>query len=93
MWTLELHLNERQCDHLGLPTGTVAYLRAFDVDAYDGLGEAEITLALHQALRWRTPREALDAWQKQSTVRPYRGDGKPNKPLSAYTVSPIEVTR
>jgi hypothetical protein len=30
---------------------------------------------------------AMEVWTRQSRVRPLRPDGKPNRPLTAYTIS------
>jgi len=31
------------------------------------------------------------AWMTQSTSKPLRPDGKPNRPLTAYSVAAVEV--
>jgi hypothetical protein len=30
---------------------------------------------------------AVACWKRQSTVRPLRPDGKPNRPLTAFTIT------
>jgi hypothetical protein len=35
--------------------------------------------------------EALEHWRRQSVVYPLRPDGKPNRPLTAYTVEVTHV--
>lgn len=62
------------------------YLLALDVDARDGRGQADWTADLASALKFETPREAMDTWRRQSNAAPLRDDGKPNRPLSAFTV-------
>ena len=90
-WTMEIHLNARQCDDLDAPHGSIAYLKSYDVDAYAGIGTAELTWDIDQALLWDSPGELLETWRTRSSVRPTRGDGRPNRPLTSYTISPIQV--
>src|ERR671922_286132 len=63
------------------------WLKSFDPDAYDGLGLVEWTHDIDQAIKFKDPIEAKDYFAQQSTVRPLRADGKPNRPLTAYTVT------
>jgi hypothetical protein len=62
------------------------YLLRFDVDAHDGRGEIETTPDIALAMRFPSPRAALEAWKTVSHVRPTRPDGKTNRPLTAFTV-------
>ena len=92
--TLLLWLSRDQCADLDLPTGSVGYLEWYDLDAgINGWGgAAKITLNPALAIRWPTRADALLAWGEQSTkhpVRPY--DGRPNKPLSAYSAEVIDI--
>lgn len=64
------------------------WLASYDVDAHDGLGEAIGTADPGEALRFPDVRAVLEAWKEQSTVEPLRLDGKPNRPLSAFTIQP-----
>lgn len=57
-----------------------------DVDAYDGLGFAELTADVTKAKTFPNAAAAMAYWRRQSTVRPLRADGKPNRPLTAYTM-------
>jgi len=90
-WTLQLFLNAVQASNVDLPTGSIAYLKAYDIDAFGGIGMAELTTNVEDAITWDSPGEAIEAWRARSTVRPTRGDGKPNRPLTSYTASPIRV--
>jgi hypothetical protein len=38
------------------------------------------------AMAFDDVKTALEYWQRQSTVVPRRTDGRPNRPLTAYTV-------
>lgn len=63
------------------------WLETFDVDAHDGRGECTWTSKPERAYAFATPAEAVSAWTSQSLVRPVREDGKPNRPLTCFTVS------
>lgn len=63
------------------------YLREFDPDAHDGRGEAVWTDDISLAKKFDSVGSAMAAWKQQSAVRPVRPDGKPNRPLTAFTVS------
>lgn len=67
------------------------YLQSFDPDAHDGRGDAELTDDLAAAMRFENAVEAMRLWQTQSTVQPTRLDGKPNKPLTAFTIEVKQV--
>ena len=62
-----------------------AYLVAYDPDRHDGRGGVDFG-PLDRALRFDDAAAALVCYQQQSTVRPFRIDGKPNRPLTAHTV-------
>jgi hypothetical protein len=68
------------------------YLEAYDVDAFGGRGHSALTTDPAKALTWASPSDVVEAWREQSTVRPQRPDGKPNRPLTAYTMSPELVS-
>lgn len=62
------------------------YLKSFNANSYHGLGAAGLTPNLDEALKFDTMANALNFWKTQSTLKPLRPDGKPNRPLTAYTV-------
>lgn len=66
-----------------------AYVKAFDVEAYDGRGHVETTADPEEAMKWDTAKDAMHAWNTQSKIKPLREDGRPNKPLTAMTVEII----
>jgi hypothetical protein len=68
------------------------YLASFDPDAHDGRGSVSTTADQRFALIFHSNRAAFDWWTMQSTVRPFRADGQPNRPLTAYTVEFVKVT-
>lgn len=76
------------------------YLKTFDPDyvpdnaawKLTGItGRATFTADVSEAMRFDTLEDAMRCWQQQSTRQPLRGDGRPNKPLTAYTISFREV--
>ena len=68
-----------------MPAGR--YLCAYDPEAVGGLGSIKTTGKEAEALRFPTLQEALETWKRSSRTRPWRSDGKPNRPLTAYTVT------
>jgi hypothetical protein len=78
-------------DALGGDAGGDAgqYLKAYDPAAEDGRGLLVTTTDPAEAKRYSAA-EALAEWKRVSRVRPRRPDGKPNRPLSAFT---IEIVR
>lgn len=63
------------------------WVRSCDVDADGGRGRLEITSDPALALRFPDFVAAWDYWRRQSTVEPLRFDGKPNRPLTALSIS------
>lgn len=70
---------------------TGMYLRSIDVDAFDGRGDALFTPDKDRAMRFADLAEAFECWKRQSKVRPLRADGKPNRPLSAFSITFVTV--
>lgn len=67
------------------------YLKSYDIEAHNGRGSAELTEHIKDALRFPDTKAALDAWKTQSKTMPLREDGKPNRPLTAFTVELVSV--
>lgn len=75
-------------------TGTIthgAYLEWSDPDAHFGRGDDRWTFDIAKAKRFANFTEAMDCWKAQSTVRPLRPDGRPNRPLTAFSVEPLRI--
>jgi hypothetical protein len=66
---------------------TGEYLRRFDPEYADGRGAAWWTDDPAKAMRFADVGVALETWKTQSTVKPLREDGKPNRPLTAHTIT------
>lgn len=73
------------------PLMTGCYIQSFDHDADDGRGSCVGTRDVRRALRFESPARALEFIRRQSTVRPLREDGQPNRPLTATNNAVIEV--
>lgn len=67
------------------------YVRTFDPDYGGGLGRVWTTEKIEDAILYKTFAEAAEAWKAQSKVRPLRPDGKPNRPMTAFTVEIFRV--
>jgi hypothetical protein len=65
-----------------------SFIREFipDTDAW-GRGTLLVTDNQNEALTFASTGEAWEYWKQQSKRVPTRPDGKPNRPLTAYTVS------
>jgi len=59
------------------------YLAAYDVHT----GESLWTTDTNAALSCPTMRDALELWQSVLPSDPVRSDGKPNRPLTAFSIS------
>ena len=67
------------------------WVTEYDPNAHGGLGASDTSPDPTKALRFPTAREAFAFWRQESTVRPLRDDGLPNRPLTALTVSIEEI--
>lgn len=67
------------------------YLEHFDPDASAGRGNVLWTYKVEKALKFKDISHALDFWRTPSKVMPTRPDGKPNRPLTAFSVEIVPV--
>lgn len=67
-----------------IPEG--AYVSEFDPDTLDGRGHVGWTTDPAKAMRFADIGAAMTAWRMPSTTHPLRDDGKPNRPMTAFTV-------
>lgn len=71
----------------GTPTGFEdTFLLNANPDGDEGRGTLSVTRRIERAKHFETQAEALACWKAQSTTHPLRPDGKPNRPLTAFTV-------
>ncbi len=71
---------------------TGEWLKAYDPDGGDqGIayptGIAEWTRDPSKAILFASAAEAFELWRRTSRRTPRRPDGRPNRPLSAFTIS------
>ena len=62
------------------------YYIASYADTPNGRGDIKFSVSKDDALKFATPREALEYWRRISRTVPIRPDGKPNRPLTAFTI-------
>ena len=68
------------------------YLVGYE-DAGDHVGLVATTAEISDAKLFANLTEAVEFWKQQSVLCPIRPDGKPNRPLTAFTIEVIPVDR
>ena len=63
------------------------YVKTYDPDAFSGYGDMTATNSLDEAKKFPDAGAAMEFYRQVSAVRPVRNDGRPNRPLTAFTVS------
>lgn len=63
------------------------YLEWSDPDARGGWGDSRWTDDPAKAKTFGSFMEASACWRERSSKRPVRPDGKPNRPLTAYSIT------
>lgn len=81
----------RNCGSLMDRSRMGALLKSFDADAMEGYGLVEWTDDVAEARRFQSFTAAMDCWRQDSTVRPLRDDGEPNRPLTAFTIEIVPL--
>lgn len=67
------------------------YLAAFDPDGMDGAGVATWSRDAARAMTFDSVEAASSTYRMVSVVKPFRDDGRPNRPLTAYTVELVQL--
>jgi hypothetical protein len=94
MWVMNIVVLESPIDEAGHITDilqgriTTRYLRAFYPDRHGGRGEIFFTDDPAEARKFDSFTAVMECWKTQSKVRPLRLDGRPNRPLTAFTIQP-----
>lgn len=70
--------------------GDVGYLKSYDPEAGDGRGAAVFTDLISEAMSFPSADAGWELWRSSPASRPLRPDGRPNRPLTAFT---IEIQR
>jgi hypothetical protein len=68
-----------------------SWLKKFDPNAHNGRGAIWMTKDRAEAKRFDSFAAVMECWKTQSTLVPVRPDGKPNRPLTAFTIQPVEA--
>jgi hypothetical protein len=68
------------------------FVISLDADARKGRGTIKTTPDMAKAARFKSTEAAVAYWKTQSQTTPFRCDGRPNRPLTAYTVSVLPYT-
>ena len=63
------------------------YVSRYNPDAHDGLGQVWTVADPRDAKQFATPQEAYLFLKQTSSVKPKREDGRPNRPITAFTVT------
>lgn len=61
------------------------WLKSFNVDAHHGRGEVKLSPHRAQAMKFKDVESAYRAYMTIPLANPIRDDGKPNRPLTAFT--------
>jgi hypothetical protein len=81
---------------MGLPpehwVGPV-YVKSYDPDAFDGRGDAMFTTEKQEAATFGTRADAMKFWLQVPASRPKRRDGRPNRPLTAFTIEIVDFDK
>jgi len=63
------------------------YVSRYDPDAHGGMGQVWTVSDPKEAIQFASHAEIIEFYKQASRVKPVRDDGKPNRPLTAFTVS------
>lgn len=63
------------------------FLKEYDPEGHDGLGHVEATPNIEEAMIFADSKAAFACYRAVPASRPIRDDGKPNRPLTAFTVT------
>lgn len=67
------------------------YLEWSDPDAKGGRGDEGWTTDVNKAKKFPSFHAAMACWTAQSKKVPFRPDGRPNKPLTAFSVTVEQI--
>jgi hypothetical protein len=67
------------------------WLQAYDPEFADGIGKAVETTDPAKARTFPSFEAVMETWKTRSKTRPTRDDGRPNRPLTAYTIQPEKI--
>lgn len=67
------------------------YVQSMDFEAMEGFGHLTVTKDIRKALHFAKVVEAMEFMHTVPKCHPKRPDGKPNRPMTAFTVGIIPV--
>lgn len=67
------------------------FVKEFDPEFAGGMGYVVTTNYIDDAKFFEAADAAWRFWRQPSETRPLRADGKPNRPLTAYSVNILKV--
>jgi len=67
------------------------YLEWSDPDGRGGMGDERWTDDVTKAKTFPTFADAMECWKAESSIRPVRPDGRPNRPLTAFSITVEKV--
>jgi hypothetical protein len=66
------------------------WVKSYTPDGFGGRGDLVLTENKHQAKVYPDAVAAMEDWKRVSSTHPTRpGDGKPNRPMTAFTIEVI----
>ncbi len=75
-----------KCTPSWYETSECAWLKSYDPEAHNGRGAVKFTDDVNEAITFADRRAAFACYLQVPKIRPVRDDGKPNRPLTAYTI-------
>jgi hypothetical protein len=72
---------------------TWRWLKAYDADGMAGFGLIDTTDNRAEARRFPSLEAVLECWRTQIRVQPLRDDGRPNRPLTAHSIEPVDESK
>jgi hypothetical protein len=74
----------------GQPSGADGqWVKSYTPDGHGGRGDLLLTENKHEAKVYANAAAAMEEWRRVSSTHPTRPDGKPNRPMTAFTVEII----
>lgn len=67
------------------------FLKAFDFEAHDGIGEITMTTDIAEAMQFPSMVEQFEFYRTVPKCKPIREDGRPNRPMTASNWEIITV--
>lgn len=76
---------------IGIYVESMGWIRSHE-DTCDGRGHTVFTFDPSLALGFPSKIDALEYWRQQSKTVPLRPDGRPNRPITAFSAEILPLT-